>query len=59
MFENDIRACSKRIDEEQRQADAAPSMEAGMIHFQMAMLYKTELAMLYRRQRMYEQSLVQ
>jgi hypothetical protein len=56
MLEDEIQACCKRIDEEQRQADTAPSMEAGMIHSQMAMLYKAELAMLYRRQRIYEQS---
>ena len=58
MFKDDILACSKKVDEEQQQADAAPSMEAGMIHSQMAMLYKAELAMLYRRQRIHEQSLI-
>lgn len=57
MFENEILTCSKRADEEQRLADAAPSLQAGLIHSQMAMLYKAELAMLYRRKRIYEDSL--
>jgi hypothetical protein len=51
MLEDEILACSKKADEEQKLADAAPSLEAGMVHMQMAMLYKAELAMLYRRQR--------
>lgn len=50
MFKTDILVCSKRVDEEQRLADAAPSLEAGMVHLQMVMLYKAELAMFHRRQ---------
>jgi hypothetical protein len=56
MFEDEILACSQKADDEQKLADAAPSLEAGMVHSQMAMLYKAELAMLYRRQRCHEQS---
>jgi hypothetical protein len=56
MYEDAIVACSKKVEEEQKLADAAPSLEAGMIHSQMAMLYKAELAMLYRRQRCHQQS---
>jgi hypothetical protein len=50
MLEDDILACSKKADEEQKLAEAAPSLEAGMVHLQMAMLYKAEVAMLYRQQ---------
>ena len=51
MLEDEILACSIKADEEQKLADAAPSLEAGMVHLQMAMLYKAELAMLYCRHR--------
>jgi hypothetical protein len=50
VFRADIRVCSERIDHEQRLADAAPSHEAAMVHLQMAMLYKSQLTMLHRRQ---------
>ena len=55
MFEEEISACSQKADEQQKLADAAPSLEAGMVHSQMAMLYKAELAMLYRRQITHQQ----
>jgi hypothetical protein len=56
MFEDEISVCSKKADAEQKLADAAPSLEAGLVHSQMALLYKAELAMLYRRQRCHQQS---
>jgi hypothetical protein len=58
MLEDEILACSKKVYEEQKLADAAPSLEAGMVHSQMAMLYKAELAMLHRRQRCHQQSII-
>jgi hypothetical protein len=57
MFEEEIVTCGRKVDEEQRLADSAPSLEAGMLHSQMAILYKAELSMLHRRRHIHEQSL--
>ena len=44
----DIDFCRKRIAEEERLGDGATSPEAGESHFQLAMLYKAQLATLLR-----------
>jgi hypothetical protein len=49
MMEGDIEHCARRIAEEERLGGEAPSLEAGLVHFQLAMLYKTQLAVLARR----------
>lgn len=48
MVQGDAEFCRKRIAEEERLGNAAPSIEAGMSHFQLAMLYRVQLASLMR-----------
>lgn len=50
MFQSDIEYCARRIAEEEKLACEAPSAEAGVVHSQMAMLYKSQLAALRRSQ---------
>ena len=47
--DDDERYCELRISEEEALADAAGSEEAGLVHRQVAMLYKAQLATLRRR----------
>jgi len=46
--EDDLHYCSRRIAEEEALAEAAGSWEAGLVHDQMAMLYRAQLASLHR-----------
>lgn len=48
MIQSDIEYCARRIAEEERLACEAASPEAGVVHSQMAMLYKSQLAALRR-----------
>lgn len=50
MLNDDIVYCKSRIAEEELLASGAPSPEAGLVHAQMAMLYKSQLAVLCRSQ---------
>jgi hypothetical protein len=48
MLKDDIQHCAERIAEEERLADQAGSWEAGLVHSQLAMLYKAQLDSLSR-----------
>lgn len=50
-LEADLHHCRLRIAEEQALAQAAGSPEAGLVHEQVAMLYRSQLATLLRQQR--------
>jgi len=47
--EDDVSYCRRRIAEEEAEAAEAGSPEAGLVHSQVAMLYKVQLATLQRR----------
>ena len=49
-LEDDLQHCRRRIREEQARADEAGSPEAGLVHEQVAMLYRSQLATLLRQQ---------
>ena len=46
--EDDVTYCERRIAEEEAQAATAGSPEAGLVHSQVAMLYRAQLATLLR-----------
>jgi hypothetical protein len=48
MLIDDIEYCSRKISEEERRAETAPSPESGCVHLQLAMLYKAQLASMLR-----------
>ena len=49
--ETAIEHCRRCVAEEQKLGHKAPTQEAGERHYQLAMLYKAQLAVLERRQR--------